>query len=361
MQTTQTIQLTKSGALLLLLLSTLIHQPSTASAQGTAFTYQGRLAVDGNTSNGVFDFTFTLFGASSGGSAIAGPVTNSAVGVTNGLFTTTLDLGANFPGADRWLEIGVRSNGVGAFVMLSPRQAVTPSPYAIHAAGVSAAGITGTITPANIGAGTITGTMLAAGSITSNNLAAGSVTSHSLSDGTVGLEKLDTVPVPPGSVTLVAPTPASFDFFGTSVASLGSDRVLVGAVGAGSSGGAYLFNTNGTLLTTFTHPTSTDNIGFGASVAAAGDNAVLIGAGIPLDTLGTTNAYLFTTNGTVIMTFTNPTGVNEDYFGAVVAGVGTDKVLIGAQDNDTGADRSGAAYLFSTNGALLATYTNRRE
>src|SRR5690349_9564236 len=95
----------------LLPLFTLTPQLSTAFAQGTAFTYQGRLVVGGNTTNGVYDLTFTLFGASSGGSAVAGPVTNSAVGVTNGLFTVTLDLGANFPGADRWLEIGVRTNG----------------------------------------------------------------------------------------------------------------------------------------------------------------------------------------------------------------------------------------------------------
>jgi len=61
MKTTQAIQLTKPGAFFLLLLSTLIHKPPSASAQGT---YQGRLTVGGNTTNGVFDFTFTLFGAS---------------------------------------------------------------------------------------------------------------------------------------------------------------------------------------------------------------------------------------------------------------------------------------------------------
>jgi hypothetical protein len=133
MKTIQAIRLTKPGAFLLLLLSTLIHQPSTASAQGTTFTYQGRLAVGGNPTNGVFDFTFTLFSANSGGSAVAGPVTNSAVGVTNGDFTVMLDLGANFPGADRWLEIGVRSNGVAAFTTLNPRQQITPTPYAITA------------------------------------------------------------------------------------------------------------------------------------------------------------------------------------------------------------------------------------
>src|ERR1051325_8149762 len=125
------------SALLLLAFSTLHASRSTLFAQGTAFTYQGRLNVGGEATNGVYDFTFTLFGLSSGGSAVAGPVTNAAVGVTNGLFTTALDLGAKFPGADRWLEIGARSNGLGAFTTLSPRQKLTPTPYAIFAGTAS--------------------------------------------------------------------------------------------------------------------------------------------------------------------------------------------------------------------------------
>src|SRR5262245_57343392 len=54
------------------------------------------------------------------------------------------------------------------------------------------------------------------------------------------------------------PTPAAGDSFGTAVAALGSDRLLVGAPDspAGNPEGAvYLYHTNGTLLTTFTNPT----------------------------------------------------------------------------------------------------------
>src|ERR1017187_2038320 len=40
-----------------------VHQ---AIAQGTAFTYQGRLNVGTNQANGSYDLTFALFGASSG-------------------------------------------------------------------------------------------------------------------------------------------------------------------------------------------------------------------------------------------------------------------------------------------------------
>src|SRR5258708_24893265 len=58
--------------------------------------------------------------------------------VTNGLFGATLDFGAGvFNGTPYWLQIEVRTNGGGTFVPLNPRQALTPSPYAIFA-GASA-------------------------------------------------------------------------------------------------------------------------------------------------------------------------------------------------------------------------------
>ena len=84
--------------------------------------------------------TFTLYDAVSSGSLVGGPLTN-AVAVSNGLFTVTLDFGAGvFTGADRWLEIGVRTNGAASdFTSLDPRQPVMPTPYALYAA--SAAGL----------------------------------------------------------------------------------------------------------------------------------------------------------------------------------------------------------------------------
>ena len=93
----------------------------------------------GNPASGSYDLKFTLFGGSSGGSAVAGPVTNAPVGVSNGLFTVMLDFGNGvFTGANRWLEIGVRTNGsVAAYATLSQRQQLTPTPYAIYAGNAS--------------------------------------------------------------------------------------------------------------------------------------------------------------------------------------------------------------------------------
>jgi hypothetical protein len=103
-------------------------------AQGTAFTYQGSLKNGGSPATGLYDLTFTLFDTNSAGNVIAGPLTNSATPVTNGLFTVTLDFGsAPFNGNARWLEIGVRTNGGTSFSSLNPRQELTPTPYAIYA------------------------------------------------------------------------------------------------------------------------------------------------------------------------------------------------------------------------------------
>ena len=81
---------------------------------------------------------------------VAGPLINSATGVTDGLFTVTLDFGGGvFVGTPYWLEIGVRTNGGGSFATLNPRQPLTPSPYAIFA-GTAADVASGSIGPNNL-------------------------------------------------------------------------------------------------------------------------------------------------------------------------------------------------------------------
>jgi hypothetical protein len=105
-------------------------------AQGTAFTYQGQLNDSGSPANGNYDLQFTIYDSTNlPGNVIAGPITNSATAVSNGLFTVALNFGPGvFTGPARWLDIGVRTNGSGgAFTSLSPRQLLTPTPYAIFA------------------------------------------------------------------------------------------------------------------------------------------------------------------------------------------------------------------------------------
>src|SRR5882724_5537616 len=139
--------------LLLLMLATLIVQPSTVLAQGTIFTYQGSLNDNGSPANGTnYGMVFYLYDAPSNGTVFAN-LGIVSVSVSNGLFTVPLDFGTNFPGADRWLEITVQKNG-GGFTTLTPRQKLTPTPYAITAANLSgslpAVQLTGNIPSASI-------------------------------------------------------------------------------------------------------------------------------------------------------------------------------------------------------------------
>jgi hypothetical protein len=120
-----------------------------ASAQGTTFTYQGRLIFNGASANGNLDLTFKLYDDAVAGNQIGSTLTNFNLSVVNGLVTVRLDFGASaFPGADRWLQIGVRTNGsADNFLTLSPRQPLTSAPYAIQAAS-----FTGSIQDAQLSA-----------------------------------------------------------------------------------------------------------------------------------------------------------------------------------------------------------------
>ena len=124
------------ASLLLLLLST---QSSPVLAQGTAFTYQGRLNAGAVPAGGSYDLQFAIYDAPANGSLVAGPLTNSAIPVSNGLFLVTLDFGSGpfAGGAARWLDIAVRTNGSGSFTELAPRQNLTATPYAIMAGNIS--------------------------------------------------------------------------------------------------------------------------------------------------------------------------------------------------------------------------------
>ena len=120
-----------------------------AYAQGTAFTYQGRLTDSGNPADGVFDMQFKLFDTPTVGAGAqqGSTLTNSTVQVTNGVFTVELDFSAGvFTGAARFLEIGIRPAGSAEpYTVLSPRQAVTSAPYAIKSnVAASADALSGT-------------------------------------------------------------------------------------------------------------------------------------------------------------------------------------------------------------------------
>ncbi len=128
-------------ALLPLILTLSLARPGLA--QPTAFTYQGRLLDADTPATGSYDIRATLHNALVDGGQISDAVTNLAVTVAQGHFTVPLDFGAKFDGQPLWLEIAVRKAGEETFVPLLPRQALTPTPYALHALSVTPSAITG--------------------------------------------------------------------------------------------------------------------------------------------------------------------------------------------------------------------------
>ena len=154
----------KIKSALILTALALLAGANRGAAQGTAFTYQGRLTESGAPANGLYDLQFIIYNASRGGSQ-AGPIlTNAATVVSNGLFTVTLDFGAGlFTGSNEWLDIAARTNGGGAFIELSPRQELTPTPYAIFAN--TSSNLSGTLSAAQL-AGTVDDTQLTHSAIT---------------------------------------------------------------------------------------------------------------------------------------------------------------------------------------------------
>ena len=96
------------------LLLALVSLPTLVRAQGTTFTYQGRLTEAGNPVSGTYDMQFKLYDLPGVGTGTQQGVTlaNNSVQVANGVFSVTLNFGAS---------------------VFDPRQPVSPAPYAIYA------------------------------------------------------------------------------------------------------------------------------------------------------------------------------------------------------------------------------------
>ena len=140
-----------------------------AQAQASAFTYQGHLLGSGGQAlSGNFDFQFQLFSSSN---QVGLTLTNPAVAVSNGLFTTAMDFGGGaFDGTARFLQIGVRTNGTtNAFTVLSPLQPLASAPYAYRSAVASSfpGAIADTQLSANIPR--LNGNQIFSGLVTLNN------------------------------------------------------------------------------------------------------------------------------------------------------------------------------------------------
>lgn len=104
---------------------------------GTAFTYQCDLTESGLPANGMYDVTFRVLIV--GGDQVGPALCVDNANVVDGKLTTILDFGPVLDGTPLELEISVRGDtGLGCsnpagLVVLSPRQRLTPAPYAVRA------------------------------------------------------------------------------------------------------------------------------------------------------------------------------------------------------------------------------------
>jgi len=108
---------------------------SKAEPMGSAWTYQGRLMDANSPANGLYDLQFKLYDSPSDGNQLASIIDINELDVMDGYLTVLLDFGSDvFIGNACWLEIGVRQgelNDPNGYTTLSPRQQITPAPYAL--------------------------------------------------------------------------------------------------------------------------------------------------------------------------------------------------------------------------------------
>ena len=134
------MKMTRISAILVLVLGLMVWpgNPVNAAPMGTAFRYQGQLMDAGGPANGIYDLAFVLYpvpdGPAEGELAI---VMSEDVNIVDGFFTMDLEFGSGvFDGNDRWLQIEVRSGELhdpNVYTILTPRQRIVPTPYAIYA------------------------------------------------------------------------------------------------------------------------------------------------------------------------------------------------------------------------------------
>lgn len=278
----------KRTVLVYLVTLSVLGSYSLALAQGTAFTYQGRLTDGGNAAGGLYDFRFMLFKDGSDGSQTGPTLTNAAVEVSSGLFTVSLDFGGSFPGDERWLEIAVRTNGsAGDFTSLSPRQRVTATPYALTAGAISgklpASQLSGTLPGGNLG-----GTYSAAvtfsnpgNNIAGNGAGLSNLDASQLAAGTVPEARLS------ANVSLLGPSVESAEITDATIGTADIASIDAGKILGGDLQAARLeVGTNHTLSASWatiaggsnnaaTYPFAT--VGGGQDNSAWGDYATVAG------------------------------------------------------------------------------------
>ncbi|WP_154223375.1 hypothetical protein [Marinicella rhabdoformis] len=113
------------------------------TSSSVAVTYQGELSQSGNPFTGQADLSFSLYDSESGGNQVGMVDLHTEVEIMNGRFVVELDQWSGlFDGTDYWLELSaaVPANSA-SFITLSPRQKLSPAPYAEFAYDLDVTGL----------------------------------------------------------------------------------------------------------------------------------------------------------------------------------------------------------------------------
>ena len=170
------------------------------------------------------------------------------------------------------------------------------------------------------------------------------------------------------------------DQFGSAVDSLGSDQFLVGIplrkvrrdppvlnqpLDIEEVGQVNIYSSNGSLTKVIPHPFSIEGNRFGSSVAHVGTDFFVVGAPhalrIQLGIGNTQNAgsvYVFKANGDLVKTILNPKPTPNSFFGSVLEGLGSDRILIGVSSDSNEGSEAGRVYIYDVSGDRIATLSS---
>ncbi|MEQ1932693.1 MAG: choice-of-anchor D domain-containing protein, partial [Fimbriimonadaceae bacterium] len=178
-----------------------------------------------------------------------------------------------------------------------------------------------------------------------------------------------TVPV----TTLNNPSPAASDYFGYSVA-ISNTQVLVGAyqddTGTTDAGSAYVYDIGGATPTvpvlTLNNPSPAAFDWYGKSVGISGTRVVIGALGDETGAANAGSAYVYDLSGgtpTVpVATLSNPSPTAQDFFSGGGVAISGARVVVGVNQDDTGASAAGTSYVYDLSGGTptvpVATLNN---
>jgi hypothetical protein len=346
-------KLYKSIALLFLLI---VMLAGLARAQGTAFTYQGRLTDGSNPADGMYDMQLKIFDnpAVGFGTQVGPTITLSTVQVENGVFTVLLNFGAGvFTGPTRFLEIGVRPTGSPApYTILDPRQAITTTPYALRA---STAGGADTATNATqlggIGPGGFIQNSTSQQASTSFNISGNGTLGGTLSAGTVNATtRFDLA----GFRVLGADGNKNL-FVGKNAGAAittGSENAFFGELAGNANtagGGNSFFGYSAGRLNTGNFNSFFGDKAGDANTTASNNSFFGAGAGFA-NTTGTSNSFFGTSAGVA-----NTTASGNSFFGAFAGGAnvtGNSNAFFGSSSGSANTTGSSNSFFGSGAGGL---------